>query len=81
MTEKPELPQIEILKEGELPAPAGMKKAYYRSIPCYFDPIKDILQGRNKFQDLRLGFMLWWDTYILGGEEYEIVVEKDEIEE
>ena len=52
----------------------GFKKAYYRSIPAYFNLETNELQGRNKFYDLLISINLQFDTYIVGVENYPIEI-------
>jgi len=54
------------------------RKAYYRIIPCYYNPINDELWGRNWFWDFVLGIVLWVDVNILEVEGFSIHIEKDE---
>ena len=38
------------------------RKAYYKSIPCYFNPINNELKGRNIIYDFLLNITLWFEV-------------------
>lgn len=54
-----------------------MKKAKYRSIPCYYNPDTAEIKGRNMLYDLLIEINVYWDFYILGLEELPIWIEED----
>lgn len=54
------------------------KKAYYRGIPCYFDPETNTLEGRNRFYNWLVGINIYIDFEILELEELPIYIENDE---
>lgn len=53
------------------------RKAYYRNIPCWYNPINDELKGRNWLYELFLGIALWIDINIVEVEGFPIYIEKD----
>ena len=53
-----------------------MKKAYYRKIPCYYNPDTHELQGRNWFFDMLIDINIFIDFEILDLEELPIWVEE-----
>ena len=55
-----------------------MKKAYYRMIPCFFNPNTNELEGRNWFYDLLIELNVWIDFELLGIEELPIYIEEDD---
>lgn len=55
-----------------------MKKAYYRWIPCYFDPKTNELIGRNWFYDILVDIDMWFDFEVLGIEELPIWIEDED---
>lgn len=52
-----------------------MKKAYYRLIPVYFDPITEEIRGRNWLYDQFLAFAIWFDIHIVEVEYFPIHIE------
>lgn len=54
-----------------------MKNAYYRGIPCYFDPIDCEIMGRNWFWDILVDINIFIDFTILELEELPIEIEED----
>ncbi len=54
-----------------------MKRAYYRSIPCYFNPLTNEIMGRNWFWDILIDVNLWIDVDLLGLEDLTIWIEED----
>jgi hypothetical protein len=52
-------------------------KARYRSIPCFFDPQNNELQGRNWFYDILVDINIWVDFRLLGLEELPIEIEEN----
>lgn len=57
-----------------------MKKATYRSIPCYFDRHTNLLIGRNWFYDLLVRINIWLDYNVLGIEDLPVYIQEDEEE-
>lgn len=57
--------------------PEGFKRAYYRSIPCYYNPRTEELIGRNKFYDILTTINVWWDINIIQVEEFPILIEEE----
>ena len=57
-----------------------MKKARYRDIPVWFNPITNELQGRNVLAEVALVIMVYLDTYffmpLFNEEEYPIMIEE-----
>jgi len=53
-----------------------MKKAYYRGIPCYYNPLTGDLEGRNWFWDKLVDINLYIDFEILGLEELPIYIKE-----
>ena len=53
------------------------RKAYYKSIPCYFNPINNELKGRNIIYDFLLNITLWFEIIFKNLDEFKIIVEKD----
>jgi hypothetical protein len=47
----------------------GMRKAYYRRIPVYFNPDTTELEGRNWFYSILANIMIYIDAYIIRNEE------------
>lgn len=56
----------------------GYRKAYYRSIPAYFNPITNDIEGRNWFYDILIEINLWVDVNIVGVEEFPILMKEDD---
>lgn len=54
-----------------------MKRAYYRSIPCYFKEDSGDIKGRNLFYDLVLEIMIFIDVNVFLVEEFPIWIEED----
>jgi hypothetical protein len=54
-----------------------MRRAYYRSIPAYFNPETNEIKGRNWFYDLLIDINIWWDFTVLELEEIPILIEED----
>jgi len=59
----------------------NFKRAYYRSIPAWFDEETNELFGRNWFYDILININLWLDVNVFQIEEFPIYVEKDQSEE
>lgn len=55
-----------------------MKKAYYRSIPIYFNPDTWEIKGRNLFYDILVDLNIMFDVWIVGINEFPIWVEDDD---
>ncbi len=55
----------------------NFKKAYYRSIPAYFNLETNEIKGRNWFYNILISINLWIDINIIEVEEFPIMVEKD----
>lgn len=56
------------------------RNAYYRRIPCFYNPITDELKGINRFYDWILSITLWFDVNVVQMEEFPIWIEEDELE-
>lgn len=56
----------------------GYKKAYYRSIPAYFNPDTNDIYGRNWICDVLIEINLWIDVEIVGVDEFPILVKDDD---
>ena len=56
------------------------RKARYRGIPCYWNPVNDEIVGRNWFYDKLIDIMIWIDLVIIDVDEFPLWVEIDEIE-
>ena len=54
-----------------------MRKAYYRWIPCYYDPMTEELEGRNWFYDFLLDIVLWVDIQVFIVDYFPIYIEDD----
>ncbi len=54
-----------------------MKKAFYRGIPCYFNPDFGIIEGRNWITDRLLSVMIWIDINVFEVDEFPILIEED----
>lgn len=57
-----------------------MRRALYRKIPCYFDKETNEIIGRNKFYDILLDIVIWFDLNILQVEEFPIWIEMDDVD-
>lgn len=55
-----------------------MKEAYYRWIPCWFDPTTFELIGQNWFYDQLIHINVWIDFEILGLDELPIYYKDNE---
>lgn len=53
-----------------------MKRAYYRSIPAYFNPETFELEGRNWFYSLLIDLNIWIDVNIIKVDEFPILIEE-----
>lgn len=58
-----------------------MKRAYYRNIPCHFNPNTNEIEGRNRFYDFLIDIMLRIDIVILNNEAPIWVEENEENDE
>lgn len=56
-------------------------KAYYREIPCYFNPLNNQIWGRNDFYEILLQIAIWIDINIVLVDEFPVWIEKDEKED
>jgi hypothetical protein len=56
--------------------PEGYKRAYYRSIPAYFNTDTNDIMGRNWFYDVLIEINLWVDVHIVGVQEFPILIEE-----
>lgn len=56
------------------------RKAKYRGIPCWLDTVTDELTGRNRFYDILVDIVLWFDINVLALKELRIWVEVDDLE-
>jgi len=54
-----------------------MKKAYYRSIPAYYNLETGELIGRNWFYSLLIDINIWIDINIIQVEEFPILIEEE----
>lgn len=54
-----------------------MKKATYRSIPCFFNTETGDIKGQNKFYDLMLDIMIWLDVNVFEVDGFPVFVEKE----
>lgn len=53
------------------------RNAFYRGIPCYFNPINNELKGRNIIYDFFLNITLWFEIIFTNLDEFKIIVERD----
>lgn len=53
-----------------------MKRAKYKGIPCYFDPVNQKMEFRNIFSELLINVIIFLDKWILIRYETTIYVEE-----
>lgn len=73
---------IVVLYNTEIKVDDSYKKGHYRNIPIYGKELDDWgegldIKGRNEFYSLLVDIVLWFDTYILMVEGYEVWIEED----
>lgn len=60
--------------------PDNFKKAHYRAIPVYYNPMTEEIEGRNWFYRVCLAIAMWFDTEILCLDSFPLWVEVTEDE-
>lgn len=53
------------------------RKAFYRGIPCYYNPCNDMLWGRNWLYEILLNVTIWIDINVVNIDEFPIWIEED----
>lgn len=56
------------------------RNARYKRIPCWYDPVTDLLAGKNWFYDILVEIGIWYDVNIRQVEEFDIWVEVNDLE-
>lgn len=55
-----------------------MKKAYYRSIPAWYDESTQEIKGRNWVCDILIDINIWLDVNVFMVDEFPIYIKDDE---